>query len=58
MGSCEVEPLRFLVLPLIKECDDTEVDIGLKSGQLNRLKVFPWPSCLKFSANSEDIFAG
>ena len=42
----------------MKVCDDTEVDIGLKSGQLNRLKVFPWPSCLTFFAISEDIVLG
>lgn len=30
----------------------TEVEIGLKSCQLNRFKVFPWPSCLQFFANS------
>ena len=38
-------------------CVDTQVDIGLKSGQLNWFEVFPWPSCLQFFANGEDIFA-
>ena len=39
-------------------CDDTEVDIGLKSGQRNGFEVFPWPSCLKFSPIAKTYLPG
>ena len=43
---------------LIKVCDNTEVDIGLKGCQFNGIKVSTRFSCFKFFANSKDILSG